>query len=443
MIATFAFFALLLVVLEYAGLPASRAPRTPALPAWAWVAALVATYAMQLGLVWYGAHHQSPVEAWRALMPLAVVDDRGFTMAGGDLVTAAMLAFAALQSYALLALYRAQPSRELVWIGCGAMLVLSLAAPALTSFDLYGYVHDAQLGLAAYAPPAAPFAGEYHVFDLWWQTSTTTLYGPLWLVVVRIVTAAAPTLLWKMLALRAWGACLFVALLVALHALGLPARVRNVAALNCGLMFQYVANGHNDLIAIALLAVAAVLIRTRVPVALALVAIAGLVKLPYVLLGLPVLVAIRPVWVRVTAAIAIVAAVAAGSWFGAGAPYANALLAHVGRKSPSLIQYAAAATAIVLVAMAFFGLRRLRSAAWILPTIGSWMFAWYFIWGLPYALARRRLAGYVLVCFPFVAMLLETSFWRWWEAFIVLPLVVLLSVARPKGAAQSAAKLPA
>jgi hypothetical protein len=40
-------------------------------------------------------------------------------------------------------------------------------------------------------------------------------------------------------------------------------------------------------------------------------------------------------------------------------------------------------------------------------------------------------------------MLLETAFWRWWEGFIVLPLVVLLNVARPKGAARSAAKLPA
>jgi len=188
-----AFFTLLLLVAEYFGLLSSRTPRTPKLPAWAWAALLVASYAVQLGVVRYAALNQLGMPDWRLTMPIPVIDDRGMPIANGDAVTAIVLILAALQSYALLALYRARSiSRNLLWIGCGAMLALSLFAPALMSFDMYGYVRGAVLGVSSYTPADVPFSGDYHILNLWFDGPTYTLYGPLWIAMVQAVTVAAP-----------------------------------------------------------------------------------------------------------------------------------------------------------------------------------------------------------------------------------------------------------
>src|SRR6185312_2502092 len=160
-----AFFTLLLVVFEFFGLLSSRTPRTPKLSPVVWVAGLLVSYAVQLATVFYAAHHQYPVEDWRYTMPLMVVDDRGILTQRADLLTGIMLAMAALQSYALLALYRSVPSQRTLVTGCAVLLTLSVAAPALMSFDLYHYVHDGLLGRMAYTPPSTPFPGEYHFID--------------------------------------------------------------------------------------------------------------------------------------------------------------------------------------------------------------------------------------------------------------------------------------
>ena len=103
--------------------------------------------------------------------------------------------------------------------------------------------------------------------------------------------------------------------LAGLRALGAPSRILNVFALNPGLMLQYVANGHNDLIAIAVLVFAAAVVRRR----------ATLIKAPFVLLGLPIVAAVRSVRLRVAGSIAAFVAVAVISWLGAGNGYFKTL----------------------------------------------------------------------------------------------------------------------
>ena len=427
-----AFFSLLLVVFEFFGLLSSRSPRTPKLPSPVWIAGLIVSYAVQLGVAYYAAHNQYPADPWRFTMPLMVVDDRGLATAHADVLTGIMLGLAALQSYVLLALYRNVPSQRALVTGCAVLLALSLAAPALMSFDLYGYVHNGLLGLAAYTPPDTSFPGEYHVIDLWFGRPTATLYGPLWLVVAPIVTSLGPTLLTKILALRLLNAALFVALAAGLGALGLPPRVRAIAALNPGLALQFVANGHNDIIAIVLLVYAAAFIKRRASLlGTGLIAVAGLVKLPYAVLGLPVLAAIRPVSMRLTWAIAMLAAVVACSWFGGGIGYFNSLVGNVTARPEDIVHRIAGIVALALIALAFFGGRRLRTTGWVIPNLAASVFAWYFAWGVPYALARRRIVAYLLVLFPFVTVLFESSFERAWELIVVLPIVCMVAVFTP------------
>jgi len=128
------------------------------------------------------------------------------------------------------------------------------------------------------------------------------------------------TLLGKILALRVFGALLMASLLIAMRALGLPRRFLTVTALNPGLMFQFVANAHNDLIAILIVTLAAAVIRRSPTAGVGLIAVAGLVKIPFVLLGLPVLAVLRPAArTRYVGGVAAIVAVLVVSWLGAEA----------------------------------------------------------------------------------------------------------------------------
>jgi hypothetical protein len=77
---------------------------------------------------------------------------------------------------------------------------------------------------------------------------------------------------------------------------------------------------------------------------------------------------------------------------------------------------------------AAFGRRRLRAVVWLAPMLSAAIYSWYFIWALPYAVARRRILGYLLVCFPFATMLGGSAFQRTWQLNIVLPVVVAVSI---------------
>jgi hypothetical protein len=434
-----AFFTLLLLVAEYFGVLSSRTPRTPKLPSLAWVALLIASYAIQLGVIRYAALNQPGMPDWRLTMPIPVVDDRGLPIANGDAVTAIMLILAALQSYALLALYRAQSiSRNLLWIGCGVLLALSLFAPALMSFDMYGYVRGAVLGVSSYTPADIPFSGDYHILNLWFNGPIYTLYGPLWIVMAQAVTVAAPTFFAKLVSFRVLGVFLYIAFLAGLRACGMKPRMMAVAALNPGLMLEYVANAHNDFIAIVLLVFAAALVRARPLIGLGLIAVAGLVKLPYAIFGLPVLCAIRPVWLRYAGAGAMLGVVVAVSWIGGGPAYFSTLIGHVGSRPEDIVHRVAGIAALLAIFLALIGGRRYRAAAWAMPQIAASVFAWYLVWGLPYALARHRTLSYLLVCFPLIVMLIESAFAQTWEFLFVVPALALLSLFAPERKAAKA-----
>lgn len=428
-----AFFTLLLLAAEYFGVLSSRTPRTPKLPAWAWVGLLIVSYAVQLGVIRYAALHQPGMPAWRYTMPIPVIDDRGLPTENGAIVTAIVLVLAALQSYALLALYRTQSiGRSLLWIGCGVLLALSLFAPALMSFDMYGYVRGAVLGVASYTPADIAFSGDYHILNLWFAGPIYTLYGPLWIAMAQAVTVAAPTFFAKLVSFRVFGVFLYVAFLAGLRACGVKPRMMAVAALNPGLMLEYVANAHNDFIAIAILVFAAAFVRARPLIGLGLIAVAGLVKLPYAIFGLPLLSRMRPVWLRFVAAAAMLAVVVAISWIGGGATYFSTLFGHVGARPEDVVHRLAGIAALLAIFLALIGGRRYRTTAWAMPQLAASVFAWYLVWGLPYALARHRTLSYLLVCFPLVVMLMESAFFQMWEVLVIVPALALLSLLAPQ-----------
>ena len=391
---------------------------TPTLGVAAWRVALFVSYAAQLAIVFGAARH----DKW----PIALVPA---SPERADLVTASMLALAAVQVFALAGLYRARIGPAVIVTGV-AMLALSFFAPAFLSGDVYAYVGNGLLGSAAYAPPNVPFPGDLAFINARWGTPVpAATYGPLWLSVAHLVVAFVPTLFGKLLAFRAFSLLLFVALLALLRAYGLPPRMLALAALNPGLQLQFVVDAHNDLLPIVLVVAAAVLVRKLPWAACALIVVAALVKLPYALAGLPILAAMQPAARRYAACAAVLAACALLSWFGGGAAYVRALAGYVvSSQSAGLLHGLAALAAAAAIVAAVAGARRLRGAVWLIPMLGAFTASWYAIWSLPYALGRRRVLAYLLLWFPLVSALVEPSLATPWTVFFVIPALVAVSL---------------
>jgi hypothetical protein len=397
-----------------------RAARVPML-----TGALVASYAAQLALMAFAVFHQAqrPPNAFVPL-PLnsAIAVDK-------DAVVAAVIALSGLQTYLLLRLYRARDFDLWIWIGSAALILMSLASPVMLTADAYAYVGDALIGRLAYAPPNVPFTGQFAPIDTWWHIPLPpSPYGPLWLVAAWLVTAPLGSLLAKVLAIRALGAAAYVSLLLILRALRMPERILAVTALNPGLLFEYVASGHNDLFGIVLLCAAASAIRRPAIAALLLLA-GGLVKLPFALFGLPIAVRIRSMAVRVAALIAVPLVAAAVTFAAGGAGYYRALALHA-TTSPAMavLSGAVAVAVVILMATAIFRVGRLRSAVWLTPLAASYTLSSYAVWGLPYALSRRSVLGYLLIAFPLATALLEVKFFTVWSLFVVVPLVFVWQI---------------
>jgi hypothetical protein len=157
-----------------------------------------------------------------------------------------------------------------------------------------------------------------------------------------------------------------------------------------------------------------------------------LVKVPYILLGLPVLAGIRDVRVRWSACVGAVALALALSWLGGGKAYIHALNAHVsGSHLETALHGVAALAAACVMLAAVAGLRRLRTAVWLAPMIGAYTASWYAVWSFPYALGARRVLVYFLLWLPFVTMLSEPALLRSWTLLLLVPAAVIGSLAIP------------
>jgi hypothetical protein len=423
---------LTLVIFERASSGLRIGSRIPRIGPRSGTTLLVAIFAAQLALVAYAAHHHVPTFDWERLLPLPVAHDDGPVIVHADLVGAAMAMLGVGASLVLACLY-VELGRHGVgaagtrWIcaGAGVMALLALAAPALTSADVYSNVGYALLGGAAYTPPDRAFDGAFAVINRWWGTPMVPApYGPLWLALLHLTTAV-PTLAAKLESLRILGLASLGAFIAALAWMRMPPRLIVMAALNPALWLQFVANAHNDMLAVLCVTLGAALtMRAQVLPAVACIVAAGLIKAPYAVLGLLIFTGLRrPAsrYATMSASLALTALLSV--WLG-GAPYLAALMRHVvSRTGPEFVLHALAAlVAAVILLAALLGFGRLRSGAFLMPALAAALFPWYLAWSIPYALSRQRDLAYLLVAFPAAAALLDTVFFR---GFIGLGALVL------------------
>ncbi len=349
-------------------------------------------------------------------VPIVMLDDTG----AGDAPTSnAELVISLAESAGLFALYRTlrrgRPTRAAVAIlgvAFAVLVTVAVASPVANSSDLYGYVGFASQPGTAYAPVALPFAGDHAPINaMFGLPRPAAWYGPLWIGTTHVLLLPFATLATQLHVLRLLEVVALVACLVALARLGTRLEVLALLALNPAVFGVWVVDGHNDLFGIAF--VVAALACRRFPVLRAsLVAAAGLVKLPLVLIGAVAFLDERSVLRRTAFAGASVAVCLALSYAFGGAHYLAHLFSVSGRRHDGAEGYlhaASASAALAALAAALFGRRLTLGATWLWRALAAFPAPWYAIWGLPYALASGG-AALLLIAEPIDSYLFSWNY---------------------------------
>lgn len=387
------------------------------------VASLVAFFIAQLVLVAHAARTQRPFPNWFAALPLLPIDDRA-PLYGRAPVWPAAAACVLLETLALFAVYRlgrgrhfARRARVVVILGAAAMLSAALLAPVLTSFDLYAYAGSAHVP-DPYHPPARAFEGEFQLVNRIYSVPIfPSPYGPVWLALARAVVLPFHSLGAQLVALRALGAFALVACVFALRALRFGTAEVALVALNPALIGSFVVDGHNDVTAIAL-ALWALVLGARVPAAgIALGALAGGVKLPFLIIGALTTAGAKRASLRLGGAALVVADGIALSALLGGRDYLGAIRTTSRLYGDALADplvngahLALACVALGAVVLAVAARRTWPTASWAFVALAASFFGWYVAWGLPYAAYERRWFAAFALSLPLLTFLLATFY---------------------------------
>lgn len=387
------------------------------------VAVVTAAFLVQLGFVSAAARSQIPFPAWFRALPLLPIDDRGPLYGHAPFWTAGALC-TLLETLALYAVYRigadrqfGRRARAVVCCGAGAMLLAAWLAPALTSFDMYAYAGSAHVP-DPYHPPARAFAGEFAVLNrLYGIPIFPSPYGPVWLALARVALAPFAGLDAQLHALRLLGALCLIACVPALRMLRFGAAELALVALNPGLIADFVLDGHNDVVAIAL-ALWALALGRRLPAAGVLCgALAGGVKLPFLAIGALATAGAKAAPVRLGGALLAIAGGAGISALLGGRDYLQAIattsrLYGAALRDPLVngAHLALALLALAAVALAVSTRRSWPTASFAFVALAAAFFGWYVAWGLPYAAYERRWFAVFALSLPPLTFLLATFY---------------------------------
>ena len=416
------------------------------------VATLVAAQHAYLALLLDATYHQHPERAFMARMPVRFISG----LAANDIAERYRTEFALLvllETGCLIALYYglARPTRTNVAIALAGTLLAcadAVTARAASSADMYAYVGFTLLGTHAYAPQGGAFAGEYSLINAWWHTPLVSApYGPLWLAAAAGAGAFGHTLFAKIVVLRLLGVLALLGTAGVLAALKIPPRIVALVALNPALIFEFIANVHNDLFAVLLLLLARYATgRGAVLGGTILAAAAGLVKLPFLLFAALAFVPLSSPLRRLRAYGITLALGLSVSWFAGGRPYLAALhrAADEGSGGHALAALLGASTIVKAVAVGSIALALgggfVEGCAWTLPALSALVHPWYLCWTFPYAVGSQTALRNVAVALPIAMLVTDTALGNGFAATVVATAAYLwLSVALARTLAQSLA----
>lgn len=391
---------------------------------------LVASFFAELLLNSNICHKTADYAQWRSSMPLGLFiwDDKSWhhlllPKSSRPNIIASIISV--LQTVALFGILRSLPERNIskiakgiLFAACAAMVTLAVTTDTVTSADIYAYAAYSHLSLAqAYAPVHNMFSSDFALLNtlpdhLWYAIGPETRrglepapYGPLWLGFAHLTLGWTQNLATTLYLSRVVNILAFVGCIFALRTLQLPGALIAMFALNPALIFHFIADGHNDIIAVALILFGFGAARTMPWLGTVIAAMAGLIKLPYLLPSILVARAFQQLSMKLLAGIAILVTVAAGSWLWGGHAYLYGLTHHVQGNTTGETHFHWALHALFVLAdligvgfAVLFG-RYFSPITYMFPTLFAVVHPWYLMAGLPYALQNGGAAFTIFLLF--------------------------------------------
>lgn len=300
------------------------------------------------------------------------------------------------------------------------MLASAVCYPVTTTADPLAYLGYAKLPTFAdaYHPPVFDFGRQFGAIRFWGNPMVACVYGPLWLALDRALLHGVQSVSEALLLLRLQNVVAFAVVVGALAAAGFELPLVALVALNPAPIFSFIVSAHNDIVALALIALAFAFVHRRAPwLAVVCAAAAGAVKIVFVGIAVTAFLPLEGRGRRIALAAAAVAlAVAVSAVFG-GIPYLHAIMGVSGHVNSFAVRHrlyvlglavhaACAAIAVAALAWGLWSGRTFWSATWSFWTLAAAWFEWYVAWCLPYALRARRYAPVFLAAWPLAAVML-------------------------------------
>jgi hypothetical protein len=311
---------------------------------------------------------------------------------------------------------RAPQRREWIFfsIACAIMSVSAVAAPSLASTDPYFYAAYGELGFQAYGSRQLQLPCPISQADPeCMRPAFPNVYGPLYTTYLEALLRHIKPIFFRIELLRISNAVWVLIFFLLLRALNVESSLIAIATLNSAILMEYIADAHNDVIAIDLILIGALLVRRLPFLTLLLVTGAALIKLPFVLFGAfafqRLAVFTRSAWATAT----IIASVMLSLLWG-GETYIEALSYYNQFHNffSTFEHRAIALAALIVMVIGFVGNRFGLAGAYTLPALGGGSaFPWYSLWAIPYLLqtSRSNLA-FFFITLPMTSFLMETPF---------------------------------
>jgi hypothetical protein len=411
--------------------------------------ALVASFLAQITVNSSVVHHSLAYAVWRERLPVSLLlwDDHSWhrlLLPKNAIPNILMSVFTLVQSLALFGIARGMhklgDSTVMKYLTAFIMCVLlgiAMQADSLTSGDSYAYTAYAHLSTHQdYHPTANMFSGALDPLntlpDHLWFGLEPAPYGPLWLAIAHATIGHAPNLLQSLMVDRALNALGFMLCVAAFVALRLPLGVIALFAMNPAIIFDVIADGHNDVIALACIFGGFALAQKYRWVGTFVSALAAFVKLPYLVISLLVVTCFSKMSTRILACAAVIAVVCLGSFALGGHDYIYSLTHHVTGntvKEPkwheALHVAIVAGTCVSLLAAVIFS-RYFTAATYMYPTLFAVVHPWYLLAGLPYAFkCGSPFFSAFLILLPLVGFEMEIIYNASYISYLLLAAIVI------------------
>ena len=383
---------------------------------------LVATFVAQLGTLSLQPRADPTVLAWTAQMPIPVLLGVGVPALHPSVRAVFVflsLVFVVLETAALIVLaagastFEERRGRRGLLCAGAVMALAAIAAPFVSTTDVYEYVQAGWLGLRAYAPENVVLPSQFAIASAHVPVRGL-IYGPLWILTNSAVTASGSTLVAKLVALRIFNAAILLGMLAGMAKARVPRPALVVCALNPAIWLYFVTDAHIDIGGVVLLVVAYACSRRKLfVVAALLVALAGLIKISFLVVGGVVLTRMRPVWRRLAVWTLTVIGSLLVSYALGGQAYLHDLLGYSSHRAN--VTTAANHAFIVVSYTSILALTLLGAIAdrwfagtpWLVPALSPSAFSWYLLSGIPYALASGSGMTAFMVTMPAAAAAIE------------------------------------